>query len=158
MFHIFSDVRVNTVNCVGVMGAGVAWEFKNRYPAMFSDYLKRCRRQEVKPGCPFIWENGNDIIINFPTKDHWRRPSQYNYIENGLAWLSAYLSDNPNLSISIPPLGCGNGGLEWSIVSEMITDALDGLDNHILVFQPPHSTIEATVVRRQLKGKTQWHT
>lgn len=159
LFDVYSDIRVNTVNCVGVMGAGVAREFKQRYPAMFAEYAKRCRRQEVKPGCPFVWTSGGTTIINFPTKNHWRRPSQYDYIENGLVWLSAYLSQNPDASIAVPPLGCGNGGLHWPTVLTMITDTLDGLDNEILVFQPRYgSPIKEPVVRRVLKGKTQWRT
>ena len=98
MFDCQVDALVNTVNCVGVMGAGVALQFKMRYPEMFQDYVRRCRGGLVRPGLPYEWRPeeslfGSDsrIVINFPTKDDWRNPSQYSYIESGLHWLKEYL-------------------------------------------------------------------
>ena len=90
-FDYDADIRVNTVNCVGVMGAGVALMFKNKFPAMFNDYYRACKENKVAPGIPHIWEEvdlfSSLIIINFPTKVHWKNPSEYEYIEKGLVWL-----------------------------------------------------------------------
>lgn len=146
-FDYKADIRINTVNCVGVMGAGVALLFKNRYPKMNSEYIKLCKQKVVRPGKPHVWEQKNlfndleeDItIINFPTKDHWRNPSKYNYIEDGLIWLKKYLLNKPNSTITVPALGCGHGGLDWEKVKKMITDYLSELKTTILVFEPESS-------------------
>lgn len=143
MFDCQVDALVNTVNCVGVMGAGVALQFKMRYPEMFQDYVRRCRAGLVRPGQPYEWRLeeslfGSDsrIVINFPTKDDWRNPSEYSYIESGLRWLRGYLLQSHGLSIAIPALGCGYGGLEWTVVEGMILSALGNLENEILLFLP----------------------
>lgn len=158
VFDVYCDIRINTVNCVGVMGAGIAREFKDRYPAMFEDYAKRCRRRTVVPGCPFLWEGNLTKIINFPTKNHWRNSSEYEYIENGLVWLNAFLSEMPSLTIAIPPLGCGHGGLKWDIVKPMIVDHLKELNHDILLFQPSRYPHVINEKKRRIKGTTQWHT
>ena len=143
MFDCKVDALVNTVNCVGVMGAGVALQFKMRNPEMFKDYVRRCRGGLVRPGQPYEWRAdaslfGSDsrIVINFPTKDDWRNPSEYSYIESGLRWLRGYLLQSPGLSIAIPALGCGYGGLDWKVVEGMILSALGDLENEILLFPP----------------------
>lgn len=139
-----ADIRVNTVNCVGVMGAGVALAFKNRYPEMFREYQKDCKAGKVKPGKLHIWENflGN-WIINFPTKRHWRQPSRYEDIEAGLIALHTYLSqqikEKSNLKITLPALGCGHGGLDWNRVFQMIKEHLSNLEAEIIVFEPSAS-------------------
>ena len=144
-FDYDATIRVNTVNCVGVMGAGVALLFKNKFPRMNEEYVKACERGYVKPGEPHVWEdNGffgsNIIIINFPTKDHWRNPSEYEYIEKGLSWLRAYLKEKGDVTITIPALGCGHGGLDWNRVKTLMLQYLDGLDSNILIFEPKSST------------------
>ena len=143
MFDCQVDALVNTVNCVGVMGAGVALQFKMRYPEMFQDYVRRCRCGLARPGQPYAWRQeeslfGSDsrVVINFPTKDDWRNPSEYSYIESGLHWLREYLLQSPGLSIAIPALGCGYGGLDWKVVEGMIRTALGDLENEILLFPP----------------------
>ncbi|HEA69902.1 hypothetical protein LCGC14_1595190 [marine sediment metagenome] len=143
-FDYEADIMVNTVNCVGVMGAGVALAFKRKYPDMFKYYEKQCKRGEVKPGKPSVWSSNDMIskgveIINFPTKGHWRKPSEYEYVETGLVWLSEYLSERQGLTVTLPALGCGHGGLEWSIVKEMIKDHLGKSENRVLVFEPASS-------------------
>ncbi|MCD4664023.1 MAG: macro domain-containing protein [Bacteroidales bacterium] len=143
-FDYEADIRVNTVNCVGVMGAGVALLFKKRFPDMFNDYLNACSKRIVKPGKPHVWF-GNDIfskttIINFPTKDHWKDPSEYEYIEKGLLWLREYLSDKENSTITMPALGCGHGGLDWDIVKNMAIKYLGDLKTNVLLFEPASST------------------
>jgi len=143
-FDYDADIRINTVNCVGVMGAGVAFAFKNKYPDMFHDYAYLCKRGRVAPGVPIVWRqkdsNLNDLeIINFPTKNHWKNPSEYEYIEKGLIWLSEYLSNKVGKIVTLPALGCGHGGLDWSIVKKMIQDYLSESNNEILVFSPQSS-------------------
>lgn len=144
IFDSPADIRVNTVNCVGVMGAGVALAFKNRYPAMFDDYRRACKRGEVQPGKLHIWrELGSDWVVNFPTKRDWRDPSRYEDIEAGLDTLSRYLKPLNGITVAVPALGCGHGGLNWDRVSEMIREKLSDLDARILVF-PPSASRQAT--------------
>lgn len=148
-FDYKADIRINTVNCVGVMGAGVALLFKNKYPEMNAEYVKLCSQGLVRPGKPHVWKSKNlfsessedVIIINFPTKDDWKKPSEYSYITDGLKWLKTYLQDKPNSIITIPALGCGHGGLDWEKVKEMIIDNLSELETEMLVFEPKSSHI-----------------
>lgn len=151
MFEHDADIRVNTVNCVGVMGAGVALEFKRRYPAMFANYRRACQRGEVQPGKLHIWtEPSGTRIVNFPTKQHWRQGSRYEYIEAGLASLRQYLLDQGPVRVTLPALGCGHGGLDWTRVSKMIQEYLGDLDATILVFEPGASRWLGKKARRGL--------
>jgi O-acetyl-ADP-ribose deacetylase (regulator of RNase III) len=139
-FDYDADIRINTVNCVGVMGIGIALLFKRRYPEMYREYRAACQKGEVRPGRPHIWV-GNDMfdkatIINFPTKVHWKKPSEYEYIEKGLKWLREYLFDKQGSTVTLPALGCGNGGLDWGRVKKTICNYLGGLNNDILLFKP----------------------
>lgn len=143
-FKFDADIRINTVNCVGVMGAGVALAFKKKYPAMFKEYLKDCKAGLIKPGLPSVWKNDDMFskeieIINFPTKDHWRKPSEYEYVENGLSWLSEYLKQKNHSTITLPALGCGHGGLDWGNVKLLIEKYLGDSPHNILVFEPNSS-------------------
>lgn len=119
-------VLVNTVNTVGVMGAGIALAFKRRFPAMFRQYETDCRMRLYRTGEVRHWDFVDDetgearFVLNFPTKAHWRQPSRYEYVESGLASLTAWLMLHRPSSIAMPPLGCGLGGLDWSVVSTMI--------------------------------------
>jgi O-acetyl-ADP-ribose deacetylase (regulator of RNase III) len=140
-FDYDADVRINTVNCVGVMGAGVALAFKKKYPDMFKEYVRQCKAKEISPGSPTVWKEGDMFskgieIINFPTKNHWRKPSEYEYIESGLIWLSEYLKNREGLIVTLPALGCGHGGLDWELVRRLIIKYLDISPNRILVFEP----------------------
>lgn len=140
MFDQSADVRVNTVNCVGVMGAGVALAFKSRYPDMFRDYQKACKRGEVKPGTLHLWKTlVGEWIVNFPTKRDWREPSRYEDIDAGLIALKQFLNKIGHTRVTLPALGCGHGGLEWSRVSKMIEDRLSDVDSEIIVFCPQSS-------------------
>lgn len=140
IFDVSADIRVNTVNCVGVMGAGVALAFKQRYPDMFKDYQRDCKGGRVTPGTMHVWKSlTGDWIINFPTKRDWREPSRYEDIDAGLDDLRGYLDAVGPVTIALPALGCGHGGLDWDRVSRMITDKLDGVDAHVLVFEPAAS-------------------
>ena len=133
-----ADLRINTVNCVGVMGAGVALAFKQRYPAMFKAYKQDCAAGLVKPGKMHVWRSNTEWIINFPTKRHWHDGSRYEDIEVGLEALAAYLKIHAPLRVTLPALGCGNGGLNWSRVSEMIKKHLEPAAQlmEIFVFAP----------------------
>ena len=140
MFATPAQVRVNTVNCKGVMGAGVALAFKKRYPEMFKDYQKACEAGAVRPGTLHVWRNlTGEWVINFPTKRHWRNPSRYEDILAGLDALRSYLKEQGPISVALPALGCGHGGLDWNRVSAMIKEKLEDLDAHIFVFEPADS-------------------
>lgn len=143
-FDYDADIRINTVNCVGVMGAGVALLFKNKYPEMFKQYKKDCDNKEISPGNPTVWQEGDMLekktyIINLPTKIHWRNKSEYSYVEDGLKWLSEYLTIHRDNTVTLPALGCGHGGLDWNIVKSLIEKYLSNSENEILVFEPSSS-------------------
>lgn len=133
IFHEKTDAIVNTVNCVGAMGRGLALQFKNAYPKNFSEYAAACRRSEVVPGKMFVHHAGGDMppyfIINFPTKRHWREKSHLEDIEAGLADLVRAIRENDITSIAIPPLGCGLGGLSWPMVKALIENRLACLED-----------------------------
>ena len=136
-----AEALVNTVNTVGVMGKGIALMFKEAFPANFRAYEDACKQKEVKVGKMFVTENrtfsGPRWIINFPTKKHWRQPSKLEWIIEGLGDLRKFVQEHQIRSIALPPLGAGNGGLDWTEVRpevERILGALEGVD--ILVFEP----------------------
>ncbi len=121
MFQSKAQTLINTVNCVGVMGKGIALEFKKHFPDMFKDYVRRCERHEVKPGVPYLYKSlFPPQIINFPTKDHWKSISRIEDVEHGLKVLLAKYKEWGVTSLAIPPLGCGNGQLEWKTVGPLI--------------------------------------
>lgn len=136
-----AEALVNTVNCDGFMGKGIALQFKQAWPENFDAYAKACRAEEVRPGRMFIWETGRMVnpryIINFPTKQHWRGKSRIADIQDGLRALVADVRRLGIKSIAVPPLGCGNGGLDWSDVRPLIESAFEGLpDVHVQMFGP----------------------
>ena len=140
-FNADVEALVNTVNCVGVMGRGIALQFKKRFPKNFDEYAIACQQKEVIPGKMFVHRTGSMInprfIINFPTKRHWRGTSRIEDIESGLSDLKQVIIRNAIKSIAIPPLGCGLGGLDWKIVRPKIENALQDLtDVKILLFEP----------------------
>ena len=125
IFDSKCNTIVNTVNCVGVMGKGIALEFKKKYPEMYSDYSKKCDSGEVHPGIPYIFRNPGGVqIINFPTKDHWRSPSRLSYVVRGLDWFIENYQFYGISSVAFPPLGCGNGGLDWDTVGPQMYQKL----------------------------------
>ena len=135
-----ADAFVNTVNTKGVMGKGVALQFKRAFPANFKAYRAACAAGEVKLGRMFVFDSGRlerpRYIINFPTKDHWRSRSRLADIETGLVDLRRVLEELEIESIALPPLGCGLGGLDWSDVRPRIEAALADLPVRALVFEP----------------------
>lgn len=136
-----AEALVNTVNCVGVMGRGVALQFRQAFPSNYQAYKKACDNKEVRIGKMFVTDLARFAnpkhIINFPTKKHWRGASKLEYIEEGLIDLVRVVKDCGIRSIAIPPLGCGLGGLKWSDVQPRIVDALGSINNlDILLFEP----------------------
>ena len=132
---------VNTVNTVGVMGKGIALQFKETFPENYKIYVDACKRKLLNPGKLLITRenllNEEKIIINFPTKTEWFLKSKYEYIEEGLKELVRLIKENKIESIAIPPLGCGNGGLNWSNVKELMEKYLSGLkDTDIFIYEP----------------------
>ncbi|AEG15150.1 Appr-1-p processing domain protein [Desulfofundulus kuznetsovii DSM 6115] len=136
-----AEALVNTVNCVGVMGRGIALQFKNAFPENFKAYVAACRRGEVQPGRMFVFDTGRltwpRYIINFPTKRHWRNKSRIEDIEAGLTALVKELRERNIRSVAIPPLGSGLGGLDWKEVRPLVERALATLPNvDVQVFEP----------------------
>jgi O-acetyl-ADP-ribose deacetylase (regulator of RNase III) len=140
-----AEALVNTVNCVGIMGRGIALQFKNAFPENFTAYVAACNREEVQPGRMLVFKTGRltnpKYIINFPTKRHWRGKSRMEDIDAGLLALAAEIRLNNIHSIAIPPLGSGLGGLDWSDVRPRIESSLRGLDNvRVVIFEPAASS------------------
>jgi len=137
-----AEALVNTVNCVGVMGRGIALQFRNAFPENFKAYVAACKREQVQPGRMFVFETGQltppRYIINFPTKRHWRGKSRIEDIEAGLTALVAEIRGRHIRSIALPPLGSGLGGLDWTAqVRPRVEAALDVLDDvQVLVYEP----------------------
>ena len=132
-----AQTLVNTVNCVGIMGKGIALEFKNRFPEMFKDYEQRCNRKEIHVGQPYLYKNlFGQQIVNFPTKEHWKSISKVRNIEKGLDCLLAHYKQWGITSIAIPPLGCGNGQLEWKIVGPLIYKRGKQMDISVEIYAP----------------------
>jgi O-acetyl-ADP-ribose deacetylase (regulator of RNase III) len=134
-----ADALVNAVNCVGVMGKGLALQFKKAWPENFNAYVAACRRREVQPGRMFVFETGLILpryIINFPTKRHWRSRSRMEDVDAGLTALVAEIQARGIRSIAIPPLGAGLGGLNWSEVRARIESVVRSIPDVRVVFEP----------------------
>lgn len=137
-----AEALVNTVNTVGVLGKGIALMFKEAFPENYRLYREACQTKNVKIGHVFATErrdfvSGPKWIINFPTKEHWRAPSQIEWIRDGLADLRRFIEEHSIRSIALPPLGSGNGGLDWREVRSLIVEAFEPLrDVTIIVYKP----------------------
>ena len=136
IFESNCSTIVNTVNCVGVMGNGIALEFKKRYPDMFMEYVLKCDRGEIRPGIPYLYQKDGTSILNFPTKDNWRSPSRLSYVVDGLNWFVNNYEKLDIKSIAFPPLGCGNGGLAWNIVGPLMYQKLVSLPIDVVIYAP----------------------
>jgi O-acetyl-ADP-ribose deacetylase (regulator of RNase III)/uncharacterized protein YwgA len=152
-----AQTLVNTVNCVGVMGKGVALEFKKRFPEMFEDYVARCKRKEVKLGKPYLYKSlVPPWVLNFPTKDHWRSVSRIEDIVRGLEYLLDHYKEWGIISLAVPPLGCGHGQLEWRIVGPTLYRYLNRLDIPVELYAPydtPHEELQPEFLAEDLKPK-----
>ncbi len=116
IFNSKAQTIVNTVNCDGVMGKGIALEYKKRFPDMFNNYVNLCKNKSIKPGILYLYTKSNPWILNFPTKLHWRYKSKIEYIELGLKKFSVEYKRKNIKSIAFPKLGTMNGGLDWEDV------------------------------------------
>ncbi|MBL7785688.1 MAG: macro domain-containing protein [Chitinophagales bacterium] len=142
-----AEALVNTVNTVGVMGKGIALQFKNAFPDNYKKYVHACKQKTLQVGTLLVVQDhsqlyGTKIIINFPTKTDWRKPSEYTYVEQGLSELSKYIEDHNIKSIAIPPLGAGNGGLLWANVKTLIHQYLAESPATIWVYEPNYAVQE----------------
>jgi O-acetyl-ADP-ribose deacetylase (regulator of RNase III) len=137
LFESQARTLVNAVNCFGVMGKGIAEQFKRRFPAMFDDYKRRCKRKDVRLGEPYLYRDSSGIqIVNFPTKGHWRSPSRIADVEHGLDCLVEHATEWNIASLALPALACGNGGLEWCQVGPLIYRKLNTLPINVEVYAP----------------------
>lgn len=132
-----ASIRVNAVNCHGIMGKGIAAEFRHRYPAMFKAYAAACRNRELIPGMIWQYHSDDGEIWNATTKDHWKEKSEFEWIElcvNEIAQLLRFYAHSKR--IAIPALGCGLGGLEWEKVSDLLQKQLGGSHHQVMLFAP----------------------
>ena len=151
LFASNAQTLVNTVNCVGVMGKGVALEFKKRFPEMFKDYVARCDHHEVRLGRPYLWQLSTPWVLNFPTKDDWRSVTKLSDIERGLRFLIARYEAWGITSMAVPPLGCGNGQLEWRIVGPTLYRYLTEINVPVELYAPygtPHDELQPAFLDR----------
>jgi len=137
IFNSNTQTLVNTVNCVGIMGKGLALEFKKRFPEMYEDYVERCKSGEAKLGKPYLFKRLIEPwILLFPTKDHWRSVSKLSDIEEGLKHLDKHYKEWRITSLAVPPLGCGLGELNWDIVGPTLYRYLSKMDMKIELYAP----------------------
>lgn len=154
LLHAEVEALVNPVNTDGVMGKGLALQFKKAFPEAFKSYERACAAGELRPGRVHVVERltAPRFIINFPTKQHWRQPSRIEYIQDGLQDLVAQLRAHRVRSVAIPPLGCGNGGLAWSDVRPLIVAALMDLDEvRVLLFAPSAAPVAEEIIDRRAR-------
>ena len=142
MFDAFDDSQVqtvvNTINCMGIMGKGLALEFKIRYPNMFDDYIRRHKEGNLNVGEPYVFKTSNKWILNFPTKNHWKYPSKLEFIDSGLKFFVESYKKFGIKSVAFPRLGCTFGGLKWEQVKplmEKYIGDIQGIDVYVYLDQ-----------------------
>lgn len=159
IFASDAQTLVNTVNCVGVMGKGVALEFKKRYPGMFAEYKSKCDKGQVQLGRPYIHRSLTPPqIINFPTKDHWRMPSDLQAILEGMDYLVEHIEQWGVTSLASPPLGCGLGSLDWRAVGPVLFQGFEKLPIPVILFAPfgtPKDQLSKTFLRGKKSVESQ---
>ncbi len=138
IFNSNADCLINTVNCEGVMGKGIAYQFKIRFPQNNLEYIRECETGKLKVNTIHYYKEDGIWIVNFPTKNKWREKSKIDYIEKGLEQLTSFIIQHNPQTIAIPPLGCGNGGLNWDIVKSIIIEKLRNIENEytFLIYEP----------------------
>jgi O-acetyl-ADP-ribose deacetylase (regulator of RNase III)/uncharacterized protein YwgA len=156
LFQSKAQTFVNTVNCVGVMGKGIALEFKKRFPDMYEDYVRRCKAGQVKLGQPYLYRRlMPPWILNFPTKDHWRSVARLQDIVRGLEYLEHHYVEWGITSFAVPPLGCGEGQLEWRVVGPTLYRYLKRLTIPVELYAPfgtPHEELQPDYLEGALVG------
>ena len=148
-----AQTLVNTVNCVGVMGKGIALQFKDQFPEMFKDYVVACKRKELRPGKPYLHKRlFPPWILNFPTKDHWRSVSRMEDITQGLKYLIEHYKEWGITSLAVPPLGCGHGQLDWKVVGPTLYRYLSQFDIPVEMYAPygtPHAELQEEFLSKE---------
>lgn len=156
LFESEAQTLVNTVNCVGIMGKGLALEFKKRFPDMYDDYVMRCERKQVRLGEPYLYRRlFPPSIVNFPTKDHWRSVSKLSDIVAGLEYLVQHHREWGITSLAVPPLGCGQGQLEWRVVGPTLYRHLSRLDIPVDLYAPagtPEAELAASFLAQDVRA------
>lgn len=157
LFKSPAKILVNTVNTVGVMGKGVALEFKKQYPEMFYRYKKLCEEKQLDIGKLFLWRKEKKWVLLFPTKKHWRNPSKIEYIESGLKKLVENWDKLGADSIAFPRLGCGNGGLDWNVVRPLMEKYLKNVPLQIYIYvdnyaDPEPEHLQVSEIEKWLSG------
>jgi len=157
IFESKAQTLVNTVNCVGVMGKGIALEFKKRFPEMYEDYARRCERGEVQLGEPYLFKSLiPPWVLNFPTKDHWRSLAKIEDIINGLEYLVEHYEEWGITSIAVPPLGTGLGQIEWRVVGPILYRYLSRMDIKVELYAPygtPTDELELSFLIRDAQSR-----
>ncbi len=160
IFNSPAKIIVNTVNTVGIMGKGIALEFKNRYPDMFRRYQELCESNQLDVGRLFLWRKSEKWVLLFPTKKHWRNPSKLEYIESGLLKFVENWDKLGAEAVAFPRLGCGNGGLDWAEVKPIMEKYLKPLPIQIYVYVdnyndpiPEHENV--TEIEKWLSGEAE---
>lgn len=160
IFESKAQTLVNTVNCVGVMGKGIALEFKNRFPDAFRDYVARCERGEVKLGRPYLYKSlVHQWILQFPTKQHWRMVTELSDIVTGLEYVLRHCKSWGIESLAVPPLGCGQGQLEWRIVGPTLYRFLREMDIPVELYAPygtPHEELRLDFLDARAMPEARW--
>jgi O-acetyl-ADP-ribose deacetylase (regulator of RNase III) len=136
VFEVPAQTIINTVNCEGAMGAGLALECKKRFPEMFYAYRKLCKQGKLRPGKLWLWKESSPWVLNFPTKDEWRNRAELPYIVDGLDNLLRNYEAMGITSINIPPLGCSNGGLTFETVGPLIYECVSQMDIDVNICLP----------------------
>ena len=149
-----AEALVNTVNCVGVMGRGIALQFRKAFPENFKVYKSTCNKKQLHPGMMFVYDlnrfQNPRYVINFPTKRHWKGKSKIEDIESGLEALVQEVSKRNIRSIAIPPLGCGLGGLDWTQIKQIIEKVFDALPSvHVLLYEPAGAPVAKAMVKEK---------
>lgn len=152
IFESRAQTLINTVNTVGIMGKGIALGFRKRFPEMFNDYVIRCERHELRLGKPYLYRRVTPPnIINFPTKEHWRSVSKLSDIIQGLDYLADHIREWQIISLAVPPLGCGEGKLEWRVVGPTLYRHLANMRIPIELYAPfgtPHAELQSEFLER----------
>ncbi len=136
---------VNTINCKGIMGAGLARDFKKLFPLMYEDYREKSKNKEIKVSKPYIWKNleiTNKTVLNFPTKNHWKEPSKMTWIDEGLQYFIENYKQWGVTSIAFPALGCNLGGLTWIEVKPLMIKHISKLDIPVEIYEPDLTSME----------------
>ena len=158
LFESNAQILVNTVNCVGVMGKGVALQFKKRFPDMFAEYARRCRDGEVQLGEPYLWTPlVPPWVLNFPTKDHWRSVAKLQDIVDGFDYLKEHYEGWGIESMAVPPLGCGEGQLDWHVVRPVLVRKLSEFNMDVELYAPLDAT-DRDIGPEFLGGESAVHT